>query len=81
MSRKSKYADSTRSHSKRAPTPSSWTRESSITVNMCYTVRLTHHSAKKQVTEQGGKIEHEFKLVKGFTYVFHSTTSHIWSPC
>ncbi|KAK6441803.1 hypothetical protein LTR95_001969 [Oleoguttula sp. CCFEE 5521] len=26
-------------------------------------------SAKKQVTEQGGKIEHEFKLVKGFTYV------------
>lgn len=27
------------------------------------------HSAKKQVTDQGGKIINEFKLVKGFTYV------------
>jgi hypothetical protein len=31
-------------------------------------MKLTCHSAKKQVTDQGGKIEHEFKLVKGFTY-------------
>jgi hypothetical protein len=31
-------------------------------------MRLTCRSAKKQVTDQGGKIEHEFKLVKGFTY-------------
>jgi hypothetical protein len=35
------------------------------------TTRLTHQSAKKQCTDQGGKIEHEYKLVKGFTYVFH----------
>jgi hypothetical protein len=33
------------------------------------TTKLTHLSAKKQCTDQGGKIEHEFKLVKGFTYV------------
>ena len=35
-------------------------------------MKLTSHSAKKQVTDQGGKIEHEFKLVKGFSYVIHS---------
>jgi hypothetical protein len=33
------------------------------------TTMLIHYRAKKQCTEQGGKIEHEFKLVKGFTYV------------
>ncbi|RMZ23331.1 hypothetical protein D0859_12627 [Hortaea werneckii] len=26
-------------------------------------------AAKKQCSDQGGKIVHEFKLVKGFTYV------------
>jgi len=30
---------------------------------------LTFLRAKKQVTEQGGKIVNEFKLIKGFTYV------------
>ena len=27
--------------------------------------------AKKKVTDQGGKITHEFKLIKGFTYGSH----------
>ena len=40
-----------------------------LMVNLHDATRLTTHSAKKQVTDQGGKIEHEFKLVKGFTYV------------
>nr|OQO16330.1 hypothetical protein B0A51_16028 [Rachicladosporium sp. CCFEE 5018] len=33
-------------------------------------------SAKKQVTDQGGKIEHEFKLVKGFTASFPADKVH-----
>jgi hypothetical protein len=35
--------------------------------------------AKDQVTDKGGKITHEFALVKGFTYV---TTPHtLKQPC
>jgi len=39
--------------------------------NMCphKTRSLTRHRAKKQVTDQGGKITNEFKLIKGFTWV------------
>ena len=29
---------------------------------------LTAYRAKQTVQEQGGKVTHEFKLVKGFTY-------------
>jgi hypothetical protein len=29
-----------------------------------------YEAAKKQVEEQGGKIVNEYKLVKGFTYVY-----------
>ena len=35
---------------------------------------LISYRAKKQVTDQGGKIVNEFKLIKGFTYV-ESTNS------
>jgi hypothetical protein len=34
---------------------------------------LTNPRAKKHCTDQGGKIEHEFKLVPGFTYIPPST--------
>lgn len=33
-------------------------------------------TAKKQVTDQGGKIVHEFKLVKGFTAEFPADKLH-----
>ncbi|KAF2719303.1 hypothetical protein K431DRAFT_114361 [Polychaeton citri CBS 116435] len=33
-------------------------------------------AAKKQVEEQGGKVTHEFKLVKGFTAEFPSDSAH-----
>jgi hypothetical protein len=33
-------------------------------------------AAKKTVTDQGGKITKEFKLVKGFTYVLPSPITH-----
>ncbi|KAK0272051.1 hypothetical protein LTR35_010322 [Friedmanniomyces endolithicus] len=33
-------------------------------------------AAKKQVTDQGGKITNEFKLIKGFTYD-HPATSRL----
>jgi hypothetical protein len=35
----------------------------------CRSIAKTYHRAKKHCTDQGGKIEHEFKLVPGFTYV------------
>ena len=54
------------------PAPISWSRKFTHTLNLNGAMRLTSHSAKKQVTDQGGKIEHEFKLVKGFTYVIRS---------
>jgi hypothetical protein len=50
------------------PVPSSLSRKSTHVSDLHDTMKLTCHSAKKQVTDQGGKIEHEFKLVKGFTY-------------
>lgn len=34
-------------------------------------------AAKKQVTDQGGKITHEFKLVKGFTYAPHLLQAYV----
>ncbi|KAK3628567.1 hypothetical protein LTR56_018510 [Elasticomyces elasticus] len=34
------------------------------------------YSAKKQVTEQGGKIINEFKLIKGFTAEFPEDKVH-----
>ncbi|KAK4553723.1 hypothetical protein LTR86_009221 [Recurvomyces mirabilis] len=37
---------------------------------------LIHHSAKKQVTDQGGKIVNEFKLIKGFTASFPDDKVH-----
>ena len=58
-----------RSHSRMVPAPISWRRKSAPAMNLDSATRLTSHSAKKQVTDQGGKIEHEFKLVKGFSYV------------
>ena len=61
-----------RSHSRMVPAPISWRRKFPHAMNLNGATRLTSHSAKKQVTDQGGKIEHEFKLVKGFTYVFSS---------
>ncbi|KAM0709217.1 hypothetical protein Q7P35_003254 [Cladosporium inversicolor] len=36
-------------------------------------------AAKKQVTDQGGKIEHEFKLVKGFSASFPEDKVHTLS--
>lgn len=36
-------------------------------------VAYNYCSAKKQVTDQGGKITHEFKLIKGFTYASNLT--------
>ncbi|KAM0724199.1 hypothetical protein Q7P37_000081 [Cladosporium fusiforme] len=36
-------------------------------------------AAKKQCTDQGGKIEHEFKLVKGFTASFPEDKVHTLS--
>lgn len=53
-------------------------RESTLLITTYDITRLTSHSAKKQCTDQGGKIEHEFKLVKGFTYVF---LSYLRIPC
>ncbi|KAI5211620.1 hypothetical protein E4T42_08156 [Aureobasidium subglaciale] len=38
-----------------------------------------HRSAKKQVTEQGGKITTEFKLIKGFTAEFPEDKVHTLS--
>ncbi|KAF2136756.1 uncharacterized protein K452DRAFT_236917 [Aplosporella prunicola CBS 121167] len=32
--------------------------------------------AKKNVTDQGGKVTHEFKLIKGFTAEFPADTVH-----
>ena len=53
--------------SRKVPMPPSSTRKSAhIQVQPTY---IDHGSAKKQVTEQGGKITTEFKLIKGFTYV------------
>jgi hypothetical protein len=57
-----------RSHLRMVLAPISWSRESTNVMNFYGAIGLTCHSAKKQVTDQGGKIEHEFKLVKGFTY-------------
>ena len=38
-------------------------------VKLFKSVKMTKLSrAKKKVTDQGGKITHEFKLIKGFTY-------------
>ena len=31
--------------------------------------------AKKNVTDQGGKVTHEFKLIKGFTFVVSTIES------
>ena len=59
------------------PAPISWRRKSAPAMNLDSATRLTSHSAKKQVTDQGGKIEHEFKLVKGFSYV-HSVLDIVW---
>jgi hypothetical protein len=50
------------------PAPISWSRKYTHVSKLHDKVKLTCYSAKKQVTDQGGKIEHEFKLVKGFTY-------------
>ncbi|KAI4723102.1 hypothetical protein E4T48_00791 [Aureobasidium sp. EXF-10727] len=36
-------------------------------------------AAKKQVTDQGGKITTEFKLIKGFTAEFPQDTAHTLS--
>ncbi|EOD43627.1 peptidase inhibitor i9 [Neofusicoccum parvum] len=33
-------------------------------------------NAKKQVTDQGGKVTHEFKLIKGFTAEFPEDAVH-----
>ena len=57
-----------RSHLRMVPAPTSWSRKYTHMMNLHDATRLTSQSAKKQVTDQGGKIEHEFKLVKGFTY-------------
>ncbi|KAF2089609.1 hypothetical protein K490DRAFT_37075, partial [Saccharata proteae CBS 121410] len=38
--------------------------------------RLSVHRAKSTVTDQGGKITHEFKLIKGFTAEFPDGTVH-----
>ena len=35
---------------------------------------LTLGSAKKNATDQGGKIVHEYTLFKGFSYVFNAVT-------
>ncbi|THY35621.1 hypothetical protein D6D01_01178 [Aureobasidium pullulans] len=40
---------------------------------------IDHGSAKKQVTEQGGKITTEFKLIKGFTAEFPEDKVHTLS--
>jgi len=75
LSCKSKYTDNTRSHSRRVPAPTSSKRKYTDKIHSHDPVRLTYRSAKKQCTEQGGKIEHEFKLVKGFTYVIYSNNT------
>lgn len=57
-----------RSPSKKAKTPASSKRALQHTSTRrcsCSSDSLT--SAKKEVTDQGGKITHEFKLIKGFT--------------
>ena len=59
------------------PVPISWRRKFTHAMNLNGATSLTSHSAKKQVTDQGGKIEHEFKLVKGFSYV-HSVLDIVW---
>ncbi|GAB7332565.1 hypothetical protein MBLNU13_g04345t1 [Cladosporium sp. NU13] len=65
-----------RSRSRMVPAPTSWRRKFIYAMNLNGATRLTSHSAKKQVTDQGGKIETEFKLVKGFSASFPKDTVH-----
>lgn len=58
-----------RSPSKMVPVPISLSRTFLPILQIVSDLTDKCARAKKQVTEQGGSIVNEFKLIKGFTYV------------